>query len=154
MIYHRGVRTLYTQLHHKHNRLDKVEMDERAAVPVTLPRDNPTQSYWQPDVDEIADLRSTESLPAEADTVIIGSGITGAAVAFNLLSNGAQDVVMVEARRACSGATGRNGIISTFSISSPTYLTPASPSHIGTAFELIVRGLLQKQAATQKRRHT
>jgi heterodisulfide reductase subunit A-like polyferredoxin len=89
-------------------------MDERAAVPVTLPRDNPTQSYWQLNADEIADLRSTESLPAEADTVIIGSGITGAAVAFNLLSNGIKDVVMVEARRASSGASGRNGTISTF----------------------------------------
>ncbi|KAI1354744.1 FAD dependent oxidoreductase [Xylaria sp. FL0043] len=84
-------------------------MEDRAAIPVSLPRDNPTRSYWQLDVDEIADLRSTESLPDKADTVIIGSGITGAAVAFNLLSNGAKDVVMIEARQACSGATGRNG---------------------------------------------
>ncbi|KAI0888380.1 FAD dependent oxidoreductase [Annulohypoxylon maeteangense] len=84
-------------------------MDQRAAIPVTLPRDNPTQSYWQLEPDEIADLRSTSSLPDKADTVIIGSGITGAAVAFNLLSNGARDVVMLEARQACSGATGRNG---------------------------------------------
>ncbi|KAI0185611.1 FAD dependent oxidoreductase [Xylaria flabelliformis] len=84
-------------------------MEDRAAIPVTLPRDNPTQSYWQLDIDEIADLRSTEALPSEADTVIIGSGITGAAVAFNLLNNGARDIVMIEARQACSGATGRNG---------------------------------------------
>ncbi|KAI0420843.1 FAD dependent oxidoreductase [Xylaria grammica] len=84
-------------------------MEERAAIPVTLPRANPTQSYWQLDVDDIADLCSTESLPDRADTVIIGSGITGAAVAFNLLSNGARDLVMIEARQACSGATGRNG---------------------------------------------
>ncbi|KAI0532085.1 FAD dependent oxidoreductase [Xylaria digitata] len=84
-------------------------MEDRAAIPVTLPRDNPTRSYWQLEVDDIADLRSTESLPDEADTVIIGSGITGAAVAFNLLSNGAQGLVMIEARQACSGATGRNG---------------------------------------------
>ncbi|KAI1380455.1 FAD dependent oxidoreductase [Hypoxylon crocopeplum] len=84
-------------------------MDQRAAIPVTLPRDNPTQSYWQLEPDEIADLRSTASLPEKADTVIIGSGITGAAVAFNLLGNGASDIVMLEARQACSGATGRNG---------------------------------------------
>ncbi|KAI1458802.1 FAD dependent oxidoreductase [Annulohypoxylon moriforme] len=84
-------------------------MDQRAAIPVTLPRDNPTQSYWQLEPDEIADLRSTSTLPDKADIVIIGSGITGAAVAFNLLSNGARDVVMLEARQACSGATGRNG---------------------------------------------
>lgn len=85
-------------------------MEQRAAIPVTLPRDNPTQSYWQLEPDEIADLRSTDALPDKADTVIIGSGITGAAVAFNLLSNGARDIVMLEARQACSGATGRNGI--------------------------------------------
>ncbi|KAI0448506.1 FAD dependent oxidoreductase [Xylaria acuta] len=84
-------------------------MEDRAAIPVSLPRDNPTQSYWQLDVDEIADLRSTESLPNEADTIIIGSGITGGGVAFNLLSNGVRDIVMIEARQACSGATGRNG---------------------------------------------
>lgn len=84
-------------------------MDDRAAIPVSLPRESPTQSYWQLDVSEIADLRSTESLPSEAETVIIGSGITGAAVAFNLLSNGARDIVMMEARQVCSGATGRNG---------------------------------------------
>lgn len=84
-------------------------MEQRAAIPVTLPRDNPTQSYWQLEPDEIADLRSTDALPDKADTVIIGSGITGAAVAFNLLSNGARDIVMLEARQASSGATGRNG---------------------------------------------
>ncbi|KAI1120448.1 FAD dependent oxidoreductase [Nemania abortiva] len=84
-------------------------MEDRAAIPVSLPRDNPTQSYWQLDVDEIADLRSTASLPSEADTVIVGSGITGAAVAYGLASNGVRDIVMVEARQASSGATGRNG---------------------------------------------
>lgn len=85
-------------------------MDQRAAIPVTLPRENPTQSYWQLEPDEIADLRSTISLPDKADVVIIGSGITGAAVAFNLLNDGASNIVMLEARQACSGATGRNGI--------------------------------------------
>ncbi|KAI1175688.1 FAD dependent oxidoreductase [Nemania sp. FL0916] len=84
-------------------------MDERAAIPVTLPRDNPTQSYWQLEVDGIADLRTTDSLPSEAETVIIGSGITGAAVAYHLTNHGPRDIVMLEARQACSGATGRNG---------------------------------------------
>ncbi|KAI8625976.1 FAD dependent oxidoreductase [Xylariaceae sp. FL1651] len=84
-------------------------MEERVAIPVSLPRDHPTRSFWQLDVDEIADMRSTDALPTKADTIIIGSGITGAAVAFNLLSQGAKNVVMIEARQACSGATGRNG---------------------------------------------
>lgn len=93
-------------------------MDERAQIPVTLPRDNPTISYWQDPPDGIADLRSTPSLPQKADVVIVGSGITGAAVAWNLLQSANHDgtsppapsgIVMLEARQACSGATGRNG---------------------------------------------
>ncbi|RYP61262.1 hypothetical protein DL770_009826 [Monosporascus sp. CRB-9-2] len=85
-------------------------MEKRAAIPVSLPRDNPTQSYWQDPPDEIANLRSTELLPREADVVIIGSGITGVAIAWNLLQNDLKrDIVMLEARQACSGATGRNG---------------------------------------------
>lgn len=85
-------------------------MDKRAAIPVTLPRADPTESYWQDPPDEIADLRSTESLPEEADIVIVGSGITGSAVAWNLLQGDSKrSIVMLEARQACSGATGRNG---------------------------------------------
>ncbi|KAK3316471.1 FAD dependent oxidoreductase-domain-containing protein [Apodospora peruviana] len=89
-------------------------MDERARIPVSLPRDGPTQSYWQDPPDAIADLRTTSELPNSADVVIIGSGITGAAVAWNLLQaddtqNKKRTIVMLEARQACSGATGRNG---------------------------------------------
>lgn len=91
-----------------------VEMDERANLPVSLPRSNPTTSYWQDPPDAvIADFVSPGGLPEEADTVIIGSGITGACTAFNLLVEPANPdhgkIVMLEARQACSGATGRNG---------------------------------------------
>lgn len=88
-------------------------MDERVALPVALPHANPTISYWQdpPDAD-IADYLSTENVPETADTVIIGSGITGASVAHGLLSSErtVAKLVMLEARQACSGATGRNGL--------------------------------------------
>lgn len=91
----------------------RITMDKRAQIPVTLPRDSPTQSYWQDPPDkEIADLRTTEELPARADVVIIGSGISGAAAAWNLLQDDnspSPSIVMLEARQACSGATGRNG---------------------------------------------
>ncbi|KAF7437327.1 hypothetical protein PC9H_004166 [Pleurotus ostreatus] len=56
---------------------------------------------------------------SDADVVIIGSGVTGAAVARTLLDWDAQRVrehggppirvIMLEARDACSGATARNG---------------------------------------------
>jgi hypothetical protein len=86
-------------------------MDQRAKIPVSLPRDNPTVSYWQDPPDEIADHRTTENLPDSADIVIIGSGITGAAMSYRLLQQpeAGRSIVMLEARQACSGATGRNG---------------------------------------------
>lgn len=86
-------------------------MDQRAKIPVSLPHTNPTTSYWQDPPEAIADHRTTSDLPLSADTVIIGSGITGAAVAWNLLqSENPGNILMLEARQACSGATGRNGM--------------------------------------------
>lgn len=85
-------------------------MEKRASIPVSLPQENPTISYWQDPPDEIADLRSTAQLPDAADVVIIGSGISGAAIAHNILCRAPKTkAVMLEARQACSGATGRNG---------------------------------------------
>lgn len=85
-------------------------MEKRAAIPPGLPRANPTVSYWQDPPDAISDLCSTQSLPEAADIVIIGSGISGACVGYNILEHlPAGKVVMLEARQACSGATGRNG---------------------------------------------
>jgi hypothetical protein len=92
-------------------------MDKRAAIPVSLPYPNPTISYWQDPPDaEIAEYQSAETLPDEVvETVVVGSGITGAGVAWGLLGSDGKEktgtgrVVMLEARQACSGATGRNG---------------------------------------------
>ena len=93
-------------------------MEARAQIPVTLPRPNSTISYWQDPPDaEVGDYKSASSLPEEVvDTVIVGSGITGAGVAWGVLGSDEPDnrhkkgrIVMLEARQACSGATGRNG---------------------------------------------
>lgn len=87
-------------------------MEKRVSIPVSLPRDNPTISYWQDPPDDIADLRSTPELPRTTDIVIIGSGISGASIAYNILKRApGTKVVMLEARQACSGATGRNGTV-------------------------------------------
>lgn len=53
------------------------------------------------------------TFPSEADIVIIGSGITGTSIAYTLLAElqslgQTQRIVILEAREACSGATGRN----------------------------------------------
>ncbi|KAL6357371.1 hypothetical protein LRP88_07530 [Fusarium phalaenopsidis] len=82
----------------------------RASSPPSLPVPAPTRSYWldDPPFPQLCSVQS--ELPAEADVVIIGSGITGAAVAKSLLElSGELRVVVCEARELCSGATGRNG---------------------------------------------
>ena len=85
-------------------------MEQRAAIPPGLPRPNPTTSYWQDPPSPLASHRSTPDLPSSTDVVIVGSGITGACVAYDLLDHSTPpSVLMLEARTACSGATGRNG---------------------------------------------
>jgi glycine/D-amino acid oxidase-like deaminating enzyme len=68
-------------------------------------------SYWLQQVrcDPLLDHRTTASLPNDADTVIIGSGITGTLVAKHHLETWPhKKLVIIEAREFCSGATGRN----------------------------------------------
>lgn len=93
----------------------------------TLPVPNPTESLWQTShPSHLAHHRSTPTLPADVDVVVIGSGITGAFCVEELVaeltreegsgeeSQGTDgvtvtDVLVLEARGLCSGATGRNG---------------------------------------------
>ena len=85
-------------------------MEQRAAVPPSLPCGQPTASYWQEPPSRLATHRSTPDLPSTVSVIIIGSGITGASIAHKLLSDtDASSMLMLEARGACSGATGRNG---------------------------------------------
>lgn len=83
-----------------------------------IPQNKTTSSFWLKDPHADFATRSSKPLPAQADVVIIGSGITGASIARTLLQNGIRSnppdqdtpsVIMVEARDICSGATGRNG---------------------------------------------
>ncbi|KAM0424316.1 hypothetical protein ACHAPT_010462 [Fusarium lateritium] len=77
-----------------------------------LPSPTPTTAAWQqPPHPTISNAQSPQ-LPNDTDVAIIGSGITGTAVAHYLLNHGGQTnlrVTMLEARTAVSGATGRNG---------------------------------------------
>ncbi|KAJ5753468.1 uncharacterized protein N7511_007621 [Penicillium nucicola] len=71
-----------------------------------------TQSFWRTQPDPLDSYQSTSELPTETDILIIGCGYVGASAAYHLLSNQekpAPQVVLVEARELCSGATGRNG---------------------------------------------
>ncbi|RYO83326.1 hypothetical protein DL766_000065 [Monosporascus sp. MC13-8B] len=97
-----------------------------------LPVDNPTESYWLKEPSEkLLGHRTTERLPRTADVVIVGSGITGAFAAHFLKERHPNlDVVMLEAREACWGATGRNG-----GHCQPAVYASAAAPHIA-AFEL------------------
>jgi sarcosine oxidase subunit beta len=48
-------------------------------------------------------------LPQKAEVVIIGGGILGLALAYNLAKRGTTDLVVLEQSYLCAGASGRNG---------------------------------------------
>ncbi|EMD95590.1 hypothetical protein COCC4DRAFT_183151 [Bipolaris maydis ATCC 48331] len=87
-------------------------MEQRASIPVLPPIANPLASYWQVPRSPLANViePETDKFTKPYDYAIIGSGISGAMIAHNLLEKrpGAR-IVMFEAREICSGATGRNG---------------------------------------------
>jgi len=76
-----------------------------------LPSKDSTVSFWHREPSKfLLGHRTTTELPNDADIVIVGSGITGASAARYLAEDvRAKDlhVVMLEAREACWGATGR-----------------------------------------------
>jgi heterodisulfide reductase subunit A-like polyferredoxin len=80
---------------------------ERATLPTPVSSD----SFWHSEPNEfLIGHRTTEDLPAEADIVIVGSGITGASAARYLSEDEravGKSIVLLEAREACWGATGR-----------------------------------------------
>ncbi|KAL6812591.1 FAD dependent oxidoreductase [Trichoderma sp. SZMC 28015] len=79
--------------------------------PSGLPVDNPNKSYWLSEPSEVLlGHHTTNDLPQTTDVLIVGSGITGAFAAHFLKEKAPNlNVVMLEAREACWGATGRNG---------------------------------------------
>ena len=85
--------------------------DFNVANRATLPSLNPTKSFWQTShPNNLVDYRSTPDLPKSADVVVIGSGITAVFAVKELLETlSSANVLVLEARGICSGATGRNG---------------------------------------------
>lgn len=83
-------------------------LQARIEVSPGLPNPHPTQSFWTYPPSLISS--DAAAFPQSADIVIIGSGITGTSVAYNLLKEQPSlRVVMLDARDVCSGATGRFG---------------------------------------------
>ena len=77
----------------------------------SLPSEGSTTSFWHSEPSEyLLGHRTTPELPDYADVIIVGSGITGASAArFLAEDKRAQglSIVMLDAREACWGATGR-----------------------------------------------
>ncbi|KAH6648055.1 FAD dependent oxidoreductase [Truncatella angustata] len=82
-------------------------MGSQCNFPVT----NATVPFWRTDLDDIDNHSSTDELPAEQDIIVIGAGFAGAACAYYLVKDkpNPPSITILEAREACSGATGRNG---------------------------------------------
>ena len=79
---------------------------------MSLPVPSSTTSFWRQQPHKLDSFRSTPELPETTDILIIGSGYAGAACAYYLTKDSpspAPSICMLEAREACSGATGRNG---------------------------------------------
>lgn len=88
-----------------------------------LPTPTSTASFWHKEPSEILlGHRTTEELPNTVDVVVVGSGIAGAFAAWYLLNGdeaegtnedhgSVKSVLMLEAREACWGATGRVGFL-------------------------------------------
>lgn len=106
------------------------------------PVPNPIPSFWMAEPRPLDNYRSSPDVPAEADIVIIGSGFSGVSTAYHILKGNPNppSIVLLEARKVCSGATGRNG----GHMKPDTYLTAAKHAKMYgavaaaeiTAFEL------------------
>ncbi|KAH8778391.1 FAD dependent oxidoreductase-domain-containing protein [Diaporthe sp. PMI_573] len=114
----KSIKTLISILRELSNDWSKVAARMKAAP--GYPPANPTLSQWQdhPPFPELVDIQTPGGPPPTADIVIIGSGISGVAVARTVLHElrrkegetlTGRRVVVLEARELCSGATGRNG---------------------------------------------
>ncbi|KAJ5716661.1 hypothetical protein N7493_008572, partial [Penicillium malachiteum] len=79
-----------------------------------FPAKNPLSSYWLKEPHPLASFRSSETVPDRCDIAVIGTGLAGVAAAHHILSASEFGttkpiLVLLEAREACTGATGRNG---------------------------------------------
>lgn len=77
-----------------------------------LPYPNSSLSYWHRTTRSFPQLRANETseLPLTTRYAIIGSGLSGSLMAFELIQSGIRpdDILILEAREAVSGSSGRN----------------------------------------------
>ncbi|KAL0942936.1 uncharacterized protein CTRU02_200822 [Colletotrichum truncatum] len=95
---------------------EQFSLGDTPNIHITTPAPCPSdygegKSYWIETYPiDFEDECRTATLPEEVDVVVIGTGITAAAVLYNLAEQRPDlQIAVVEARGICSGATGRNG---------------------------------------------
>ncbi|CAG8264736.1 unnamed protein product [Penicillium olsonii] len=107
-----SVASAYADTHWGEELTDEMALHRRAPNPAEFPEPpHLSDSYWIREFPiQYEEKWVKVPAPENADVVIIGSGITGAAAAFRL-SESRPDltVALFEARGLCTGATGRNG---------------------------------------------
>lgn len=90
--------------------MGSIQTDQQPLLPVS----QSIIPFWRTELHELDEHRSTETLPTECDILIIGGGYAGIGAAYHLLAGEeaveGKSIVLLEARQACSGATGRNGL--------------------------------------------
>ncbi|KAF4426427.1 Gamma-glutamylputrescine oxidoreductase [Colletotrichum fructicola] len=98
----------------------RTDMEDQEAIPVG----NSTEPFWRTELHELDSHRSTEHLPAECDVLIIGAGFAGTALAHYIYEDNPSppSVVILEAREACSGATGRGQLKPDVYFNIPKYI--------------------------------
>jgi glycine/D-amino acid oxidase-like deaminating enzyme len=76
-----------------------------------LPVKDPIPSVWTGQPHPLDDYQSTPNLLESCDILIVGSGFAGVATAYHILKDRScpPSVVLLDARKHVSGATGRNG---------------------------------------------
>jgi len=67
--------------------------------------------FWIEAEDEFKKFRSTATIPAEADIVVIGAGLTGSSTAYHLIeaAKAGQSIVILEADHPAAQSSGKNG---------------------------------------------
>ncbi|MEB0204573.1 NAD(P)/FAD-dependent oxidoreductase [Pseudomonas sp. CCC3.1] len=66
-------------------------------------------------------MNNLNPLPAQASIIIVGAGIQGLSLAFNLAELGVRDIVVLDAGYWQGGASGRNGTLIRGAFSSPEW---------------------------------
>ena len=84
-------------------------LDAEAVRPSPRPSPSQGEGGGSPFQGEGDRPRPSAPLPARANVVIVGGGIMGLALAYNLARRGVGEVVVLEGRYLNAGASGRNG---------------------------------------------